>query len=347
MKVSPQKLARVVRAFARRRLGVVGDLMLDRYEWGKAGRLSPEAPVPVVEYLGERDVPGGAGNVGANLVALGAAALPFGVVGGDDDEFAPRLLATLAREKMPIKGILEDPARRTTVKTRVIAGHQQVVRVDRETRAPLEGEIEERLIRRVIASLRPFHALILSDYDKGVVTEELATRVLGACRRLKIPTFVKPKWSREFKYPEAHTIVLNRAEAAFLVRATLEDDAAVEDAGRKLLELYNSSVVIITRGEQGMSVFEQEQPRAFHIAATSRDLSYGKLAEGHRETGRQVFDVTGAGDTVLATLALAVAAGASVREAALLANTAAGVVVGKLGTATVSTGELLAAIRAK
>ncbi len=345
MKISLQKLSSIVKTFARRRLGVVGDVMLDRYVWGKAGRLSPEAPVPVVEYAGERDVPGGAGNVAANLVALGAAAVPFGVVGGDEDEFAPRLLATFAREKMPTKGILGDSARRTTVKTRVIAGHQQVVRVDRETRTPLESEMEERLIRRIMAGLRPLHALVISDYDKGVVTEELATRVLGACRRLKIPTFVKPKWSREFKYPEAHAIVLNRAEAAFLVRVALEDDAAVEDAGRKLLELYNSSVVIITRGEQGMSVFEQEQPRAFHIAATSRDLSYGKLAEGHHRTGRQVFDVTGAGDTVLATLALAAAAGASVREAAVLANIAAGVVVGKLGTATVSPAELLAAVR--
>jgi D-beta-D-heptose 7-phosphate kinase/D-beta-D-heptose 1-phosphate adenosyltransferase len=346
MKISPRKLLNVAKAFPRRRLGVVGDVMLDRYVWGKAGRLSPEAPVPVVEYAGERDIPGGAANVAANLAALGAAAVPFGVVGGDDDEFAARLLATLAREKLPTKGILEDSARRTTVKTRIIAGHQQVVRVDRETRAPLDGEIEERLIRHIIAGLRPLHALVISDYDKGVVTEELATRVLGACRRLKVPTFVKPKWSREFKYPEAHAIVLNRAEAAFLVRASLDDNAAVEDAGRKLLELYNSSAVVITRGEQGMAVFEQEQPRVFHIAATSRDHSYGKLAEGPRGTGRQVFDVTGAGDTVLATLALAVAAGATLREAAVLANVAAGVAVGKLGTATVSPAELLVAIRA-
>jgi D-beta-D-heptose 7-phosphate kinase/D-beta-D-heptose 1-phosphate adenosyltransferase len=342
MEISRQRLARIVKAFPGRRLGVVGDVMLDRYVWGKAGRLSPEAPVPVVDYVEERGVLGGAGNVAANLAALGARVAPFGVVG--TDEFAAQLLQTFRDRKMPHRGIVADDARKTTVKTRIIAGHQQVVRVDRETRAPLDAAVEEQLIRRTIGHLRPLQALVISDYDKGVVTEDLAKRVLGACGRLGIPAFVKPKWSREFLYPSAHAIVLNRAEAAFLVRAALDSTAAVEDAGRKLLEHFGASVVVITRGEQGLSVFEHDQPRAFHVSATSEDVSYGKLAREH-QLGRQVFDVTGAGDTVLATLALAVAAGASIREAAVLANAAAGVAVGKLGTATVSSTELLAAVR--
>jgi rfaE bifunctional protein kinase chain/domain len=343
MKISPQRLARIVKRFAGRRLGVVGDVMLDRYVWGKAGRLSPEAPVPVVEYVEERGALGGAANVAANLVALGARVAPFGVVGSD--EFAAQLLQAFRERKVPHKGIVADDSRKTTVKTRIIAGHQQVVRVDRETRAPLDGAVEEQLIRRTIAHLRPLQALVISDYDKGVVTEEVAKRVLAACARLGIPAFVKPKWSREFLYPEARAIVLNRAEAAFLVRAPLDRPAEVEDAGRKLLEHFGASVVVITRGEQGMSVVERDEPRAFHVAASSEDVSYGKLAGGKHRLGRQVFDVTGAGDTVLATLALAVAAGASIREAAVLANAAAGVAVGKLGTATVSPGELLAAVR--
>jgi D-beta-D-heptose 7-phosphate kinase/D-beta-D-heptose 1-phosphate adenosyltransferase len=342
-----QKLVRVVNAFAGRRVGVAGDVMLDRYVWGKAGRLSPEAPVPVVEYAEERGVLGGAGNVAANLAALGARVVPFGVVG--EDEFAAPLLGQFAALKMPAKGILADPARKTTVKTRIIAGHQQVVRVDRETRAPLDDAVEERLIRRIIGHLRPLDALVISDYDKGVVTEELAARVLAACRRLGIPAFVKPKWSREFRWPEEaplRAVVLNRAEASFLVRAPLDDDEAVEKAGRDLLHRFRASVLVMTRGEEGLSVFEENKPRGLHIPATSRDIPYPRLAgERHRSRARQVFDVTGAGDTVLAVLALAMASGASVSEAALLANTAAGVVVGKLGTATVSPAELQIALR--
>lgn len=346
MKPSRARLTRIVKSFRSRRLGVVGDLMLDRYIWGQAGRLSPEAPVPVVDFLKEESVAGGAGNVAANLAALGAESAPYGVVGGD--EFAKSLLLTLRKAGLAAGGVLPDASRHTTVKTRIIAGHQQVVRVDRETREPLAKDVEERLIRRVISGLRSFDALVISDYDKGVVTEELAKRVLGACQRLALPAFVKPRWSREFAYPGATAMVLNRGEAGFLVRSALDNDDAVEDAGRKLLDHFNCPIVIITRGEQGMSVFESAEgrtPKGVHIAATSQDTPHGRLGQTARSAGRQVFDVTGAGDTVLATLALAVAAGATPREAGVLANAAAGVVVGKLGTATLSAAELLAALR--
>jgi len=333
---------RTVQAFRGRRLVVAGDLMLDRYLWGRASRLSPEAPVPVVDFLKEESVSGGAGNVAANLAALGAKPAPFGVVGSDS--FAPSLLARLRKDGLPVTGVLTDPARPTTVKTRLIAGHQQVVRVDRESREPPPAEIEEKLIRRIIAGLRGAHALVLSDYDKGVVTEELAKRALAACQRLRVAAYVKPRWSREFLYPGATAIVLNRGEAGFLVRSGLDSTVLVEEAGRKLLKHFNCPVVVITRGDEGMSVFEQDVPRGFHIAATSRDTPHGRLGQT-AHSGRQVFDVTGAGDTVLATMALAAACGASPREAAVLANAAAGVVVAKLGTATLSREELLAGLR--
>lgn len=346
MRISRRRLARIVQAFRGRRLGVVGDLMLDRYIWGRAGRLSPEAPVPVVDFVKEDCVPGGAANVAVNAAQLGAGVTAYGVVGDKGDGFAVLLLKKIAERGVSGAGILPDSTRMTTIKTRVIAGHQQVVRIDREIREPLAKPVEERLIRRIISGLRATHAhaLVLSDYDKGVVTDDLASRVLLACRRLDIPALVKPRWSRAYAYPQATAVVLNRAEAAFLVQDVLDDDESVEGAGRKLLAHFNCRAVIVTRAERGMSVFEQEVPRPFHIAALSHDAPQGRLGHATAATGRQVFDVTGAGDTVLATLALAVAAGATMPEAAALANAAAGVVVGKLGTASVSVAELAAAL---
>jgi rfaE bifunctional protein kinase chain/domain len=325
-------------------IAVVGDWMLDRYVWGQATRLSPEAAVPVVDFVAESECLGGAGNVAANLAALGACVVPFGVRG--DDPAGERLARLLRERKMPAEGLLAEPDRPTTVKTRIIARQQQIVRVDRETRSPLPAEHEEKLIRRILASLRRVQALVLSDYDKGVVSEALAERVLGACARLGLPAFVKPKGSRLPTYRGAAVIICNRAEAGFLTTRMLDDEASVEQAGRMLLDHFGSPAVIITRGAEGMSVFEQDAPAAVHLPATSDEAPYGRLglARNDGPAGRQVFDVTGAGDTVLATLALAVVAGLSVPEAAFVANAAAGVVVGKLGTATLAPLELLAAL---
>ncbi len=350
MKGLPQELARSAKRhvprFRGRRIGVVGDLMLDRYLWGTATRLSPEAAVPVVDFVEQSECLGGAGNVAANLAALGARVVPFGVVG--EDEAAAALRRCLAALGLPEKGILADAARTTTVKTRIIARHQQVVRVDCEKRASLGKDLEERLIRRIKAALGSLDALVLSDYDKGVITEALAERVLQACHKLNVPAFVKPKTSRPFSYRGARAIVCNRQEAAFFVQcSSLSDEQAIEQAGPELLARFGCSAAVITLGGKGMSIFEEGTRGQFHIPATSFEVSYARVGLpgiSHEATGRQVFDVTGAGDTVLATLALAASAGASLRAAAVLANAAAGVVVGKLGTATVSPAELLAAV---
>jgi rfaE bifunctional protein kinase chain/domain len=345
-KIPRARLARRVKAMRGRRLGVVGDFMLDRYVLGTASRLSPEAAVPVVDFAEERDCLGGAGNVAANFAALGARVTCFGVAGADAG--AARLRERLRDIGIADRELLADPSRMTTLKTRIIAGHQQVVRVDRETRAPLSAALEEKLIRRIMAGLRQLDALVVSDYDKGVVSEELAGRVLNACEKLEIPAFVKPKWSMLATYVGATAIVLNRAEARFLVTRPLDDEESIQAAGAQLLEKFKSPAVILTRGQQGLSVFEQGKTSGFHIPATSVDLPFGPGLDRRgaaRGLGRQVFDVTGAGDTVLAALALAAAAGASMVEAAVLGNVAAGVVVSKLGTATVSTAELLAAVR--
>jgi D-beta-D-heptose 7-phosphate kinase/D-beta-D-heptose 1-phosphate adenosyltransferase len=343
---SPAKLDRLVERLRGRRVGVVGDLMLDRYVWGNATRLSPEAAVPVVDFVSETVCPGGAGNVAANLAVLGGRVTLFGVTGAD--EAARDLRKSLAALKISGQGVLGDPGRTTTVKTRIIARHQQVVRVDREHRAALSPALEQSLIRRIKASLPKLDVLVLSDYDKGVVTDRLAERVLEESHRRGVPTLVKPKTSRLFAYRGANAIVCNKKEAGFFVTRELTDDKSIEEAGRALLAHFGCAAVIITLGQHGMSLFEEAAPRHFHVPATSFEVSYDRVGlhavEGE-SGGRQVFDVTGAGDTVLSVLALAVAARAPLTEAVVLANVAAGVVVRKLGTASVTPPELLAALR--
>jgi D-beta-D-heptose 7-phosphate kinase/D-beta-D-heptose 1-phosphate adenosyltransferase len=340
------KLKRLVGRLRGRRIGVVGDFMLDRYVLGEATRLSPEAAVPVVDFVSETDCLGGAGNVAANLAALGARVTPFGVTG--DDEAGRGLRASLAEKGMSDKGVLTDPRRLTTMKTRIIARHQQVVRVDREEKRPLPPALEQSLIARIKGGLSKLDALVVSDYDKGVITDALADRVLDECRRLGLPALVKPKTSRLFAYRGATAIVCNKKEAGFFVTRELSDEKSIEEAGRALLAHFGCAAIVITLGKKGMSLFEEAKPRHVYVPATSFEVSYARVGlpgvDGDA-TGRQVFDVTGAGDTVLAVLALAVAARAPLEEAVALANLAAGVVVGKLGTATVAPAELMRAIQ--
>jgi D-beta-D-heptose 7-phosphate kinase/D-beta-D-heptose 1-phosphate adenosyltransferase len=222
-----------------------------------------------------------------------------------------------------------------------------VVRVDHERREPLRPETQEKLLRPLFSALRHLDALVLSDYDKGLITDDFADRVLSAAHQLKVPVFVKPKTSRLYAYRGARAIVCNAKEAGFYVTRSLTDEKSVEEAGRALLAHFGCSAVVITRGEKGMSIFEETSARHLHVPATSFEVTYARVGQPGMEqgaTGRQVFDVTGAGDTVLSTLALAAAAGAPLADAAMLANTAAGVVVGKLGTASVTPQELLHAL---
>lgn len=338
-------LHRLVPRLAGKRIGVLGDLMLDRYLWGTASRLSPEAAVPVVDFVEQSECLGGAGNVAANLSALGARVQCFGVIGNDAG--GASLRKCLRDANIADKGALADPRRVTTVKTRIIARHQQIVRVDHERREPLRPQTEERLLRALFNALRHLDALVLSDYDKGLITDNFAERVLSACHQLRVPVFVKPKTSRLYAYRGARTIVCNAKEAGFFVTRSLSDDKSVEEAGRALLAHFGCAAVLITRGDKGMSLIEESSPRVLHIPATGFEVTYARVGQpgvDHRAAGRQVFDVTGAGDTVLSVLSLATAAGASLPEAAVLANVAAGIVVSKLGTATVTPAELSRAL---
>src|SRR5271155_2722487 len=321
-------ILRLLRAIPRmrgKRIGVLGDVMLDRYLWGTASRLSPEAAVPVVDFIEQSECLGGGGNVAANIAALGARVEVFGVVGSD--EAGRALLGCLNAAGIFHRGVVPDAKRVTTVKTRIIARHQQVVRVDRERREALRPATEEKLLRGVFVALRRLDALVLSDYDKGLITDAFADRVLSACHRLKVPVFVKPKTSRLYAYRGARVIVCNAKEAGFFVTRALADEKSMEEAGRALLAHFGCSAVVITRGEKGMSVVEETSAGQLHIPAISSEVTYARVGQDGVErgaTGRQVFDVTGAGDTVLSVLALAVAAGAKVRDDAGFANAAAG-----------------------
>src|SRR2546423_8259128 len=311
--------------FAERRIVVLGDLMLDEFIWCRVRRISPEAPVPVVEVERQTLVLGGAANVAANLVALGAQAATVGVAGADAN--AERLRAALHEVGIASDGVVTDPSRTTTLKTRIIAHNQQVVRADRESRAPIAAAIEEAVVARFSGALDTADAVVVSDYNKGLLTPGVLRATLAAARARGIPVCLDPKTRRFANYQPVTVITPNHQEAAEAAGIPIEDEASLIEAGRRLLGAIDCRAVLVTRGEEGMALFT-EGGEVTHIATVAR--------EG--------YDVTGAGDTVIATLGLALAAGASFAEAAILANHAAGVVVGKVGTATVTIDELLATL---
>ena len=343
---SVANLKKIVSRIKGKRIGVLGDLMLDRYLWGTASRLSPESPVPVVEFEKQEQFLGGAGNVAANLVALGVRVEAFGVVGAakNADDVAGGALRGCMRELgMDDRGVVADTGRVTTVKTRIIARHQQIVRLDQESWNALGKEVENKIFRKFADSVKKLDGLILSDYDKGVITDSLSERVFAQCHKEKVPVFVSPKKPRLLAHRGARAVTCNSSEAGRFVTHALADEKSIEEALNNLLSHFGCGAVVITRGPEGMSLLEEGAKKALHIPATSFEVTYARVGKAGIErgaAGRQVFDVTGAGDTVLSILAAAVSAGASIPDAAVLANTAAGVVVGKLGTASVSPQEL-------
>ena len=264
------RLKRLLPKLKSRRIGVLGDLMLDRYLWGTASRLSPEAAVPVVDFAEQSECLGGAGNVAANLASLGARVEAFGLVG--EDEPGQALRSCLREAGIAERGAVADKSRVTTVKTRVIARHQQIVRIDHERRDPVAAPLEEKLFRLLLASLKKLDGLVLSDYDKGLITDAFAERVLGACHLLKVPVFVKPKTSRLYAYRGARVIICNTKEAGFFVTRSLHDEKSLEEAGRNLLAHFGCSAVVITRTEKGMGG-EESSTKVFDSGKRSKPES--------------------------------------------------------------------------
>jgi rfaE bifunctional protein kinase chain/domain len=313
--------------FPRSRVLVVGDIMADHFIWGKVSRISPEAPVPVVEVKKDHFTLGGCANVLNNIFAMGGRVHLAGVVGSD--ETGRRLLSEFRSRGLDTGGIVVESGRPTTLKTRIVAHGQQVVRFDREERKPVQAK-SVRNILSYIESLRDdLGALVVSDYSKGVVTRPLLDGIRKVIAGRPIFTCVDPK-QRDFSVYQGFDIVTpNHHEAGYAAGEEMQNGQDHIRVGMKLLQQYDFKALLMTRGEEGMSLFERDG-RMRHTAFPAE--------------AREVFDVTGAGDTVIGVLALSMAAGASFREAAYLANHAAGIVVGKAGTATVTREELKRAL---
>ena len=309
-----KNLIKIINDFKGKKIGVIGDLMLDHFIWGDVERISPEAPVPVVLVARESFVPGGAGNTAANITALGGRAFVVGLIGND---FAGKtLFSEFKKRGVETGGVIKHFQKPTTQKIRVVARTQQVVRVDKENSQYIDNDTEKRLLAFVASHIKEWDGIVVSDYAKGLITENLSKTVVNLAIKYKKPIIgdVKPKHALFFK--NATLLSPNHKESLAMSGAD-----NINEAGKIIQKQLNCSV-LLTRGAEGVTLFENNKIKSFPA------------------TTREVFDVSGAGDTVVAAAALALAAGANLEQASIIANHAAGIVVGKLGTAVVSPKEL-------
>ena len=324
--IAPASLERYLRRFSRGNVLVIGDLMLDHYLWGAVNRISPEAPVPVVHVERESLQLGGAANVYGNILSLGGQAQLCGVIGSD--EAGRALLKELEPNGKTHQGIFVDPTRPTTKKTRIIAHSQQVVRYDLERRHDISSLLTKQIVTYLEARLSSISCIVVSDYCKGVVTPSLMAPLGTLAQAQGIPILVDPKVEHFSYYAGVTVITPNHLEAQWASGRMASDHKSIHVIGHQLRHKLGCKAVLVTRGEQGISLCESTG-ESWHIPAMAR----------------QVYDVTGAGDTLVSTLALAMSTGASIRESAILANHAAGVAVGMIGTAAVTKTQLREALR--
>lgn len=316
-----ERIEQIVGNLGRSKILILGDIMLDEYLLGQVDRISPEAPVPVVEITSSKQLLGGAANVAANIRALGEQPILLGVVG--PDEASVKLNGLLAQKDITADAVITDESRQTTIKTRVIAHGQQVVRADREDRHELSADTEQRVLDKFASWADEIKAVIISDYGKGVITASLLEKVIQICQDKDIFIGVDPKETHFFNYRLVSLITPNHHEAGFAYGLRIRSEADLLEVGAGLLRRLEARSILITRGPDGMSLF-QDGAEPTHIPTFAR----------------KVFDVTGAGDTVIATFVAAVCAGADLVEAAVVANAAAGIVIGEIGTASVTPQQL-------
>jgi len=319
--ISSQKLTTYLRRFPRTRILVVGDLILDHYIWGSVNRVSPEAPVPVVHVNSESYRMGGAANVYHNIATLGGHVELCGIIG--HDSCGKHILKDVRHVSKHASGIFIDKTRPTIKKTRVIAHNQQIVRFDVEQRDQVSKSIERKILRHIDSRLPDLSCIVVSDYAKGLITQELMHHIQKRATHYGVPIIVDPKVEHMPFYAGVTVITPNYLEARQGAGFMGTQKIPINQIGRELLQRLQCQAMVVTRGEEGMSIFEQNG-RSWTIPAVAR----------------QVYDVTGAGDTVVSTLALALSAKASISDAAVLANHAAGIVVGMVGTATVTRSQL-------
>jgi len=325
--LSKKRAMEIIGNFPRAGVLVIGDVMVDHFIWGKVSRISPEAPVPVVDVQKDSVLLGGCANVLNSIFAMGGKVFVTGVVG--DDNVGSMLLSQLRERKIETEGIIIERGRPTTLKTRIVAHGQQVVRFDKESRKPIPPESVQKILNYVKSLRERVNTVIVSDYNKGVVSKELMEGIKNALKDSGISICVDPKQNDFALYDGAYIITPNHHEAQRAVGMEISDEKDVLTLGEMLLKKYDFQSVLITRGEEGMSLFERGK-KVLHSFFPAQ--------------AKEVYDVTGAGDTVIGVLALGIAAKASLKEATCLANLAAGIVVGKVGTAAVSKEELINAL---
>lgn len=321
MPLTNERIEQIVGNFGRSKILILGDIMLDEYLLGIVDRISPEAPVPVVEITSSKQLLGGAANVAANIRTLSEKPILLGVVG--PDEASSKLNRLLKQKDITADAVITDQTRQTTIKTRVIAHGQQVVRADQEDRHELSSETERRVLDKFTSWSDDIQAVIISDYGKGVITASLLEKVIRICLDKKIFIAVDPKETHFFNYRQVSLITPNHHEAGFAFGRRIRTEEDLIEVGAGLLKKLEARSILITRGQDGMSLF-QDGAEPTHIPTFAR----------------KVFDVTGAGDTVIATFVAAVCAGADLVEAAVVANAAAGRTIGEIGTASVTPEQL-------
>ncbi len=326
LKDKVNKLEKTVDQFSKARLLVVGDIIMDEYVWGDVSRISPEAPVPVVEVKRETKMLGGAANVVHNIVSLGGQCILCGIVG--DDRTGEEVMERVQSLGCPTDGILAETGRPTSIKTRVVAYNQQVVRFDRESRKDIHPKSIERLLEFVSSTRNTLTGIVVADYGKGVISEQLMKGLRELLWNSDIVLAVDPKTGNFEYYDGVDVITPNHHEAGAFCHIEIVDEETLHRAGRKMLSALNCRSVLITQGKDGMTLFKKDG-EIIHIPTVAR----------------KVFDVTGAGDTVISALSLGLASGMDLTSAAIISNLAGGIVVGEVGTSTVTAEELKEAIR--
>lgn len=329
MQFSKSKLNDISKSFTNKKVAVVGDMMLDCYFWGDVKRISPEAPVPVVEIDDEFFRFGGAANVALNILTLGAVPFPLGVIGDDNDG---NIFSNLLSERgIDPSGMIIDNSRPTTAKTRVIAGKQHIVRIDKESKQSIKKSIEKKILKRFKDEINSIDAVILQDYNKGVLTPRLIEEIISLANSKNIIVTVDPKFDNFFKYKNVTVFKPNRKETEDVLGRKLLNDAEITRAGNDLLNKLSPKFVLLTLGEKGVVLFDKERKKEIHIPTKARKVS----------------DVSGAGDTVISTLTVALAGKTKIDEAAYLANYAGGLVCEEVGIVPIDKEKLFDTVKSE
>ena len=324
MEKSKLDIKKILKEFKKLKIGVVGDYMIDEYIIGQVNRISPEAPVPIVNVKKERYSLGGASNVARNIAELGAKAICFGIVG--EDLNGKKMLETLKKMQVETSGIIQDNSRPTTVKTRIIGGNQQLLRLDWENLNHISIDIEKEIIKKIRDTMKDLDGIILSDYNKGVLTPRVSQEIIKMCKKNKKIVIVDPKPGNVLNYVGADSMTPNKREALECLGYSELGQRDITEVGEELKEKLKLKTLLLTRSEEGMSLF------------LNKVVNIPTFA-------KEVYDVTGAGDTVISLFTMGAALKIDLEEAAKIANTAAGIVVGKAGTATASQEEIVEAYK--